>query len=273
LIADLLDAPGKARIYTKLDLWHTYHLLRIAPGDESKTAFCTCYSSYQFRVVPEGLTNVPAAFQRFLNMVFADLLDVTVIVYLDDILVYSDDPADHTAHVREVLHQLREAGLYCKLPKCEFSVTTTEYLGYILSPDGFWMALDKISAVVEWPVPQKVKDIQSFLGFCNFYRRFIFDYAAITVPLTRLTRKNIIWVWTDECQLAFDTLKQAFTEAPVLHIGFPAGRLLSNLTFPTTPSLSFSPLLATTVKFTRLCFGPGPCSWPNSTTTHTTRNC
>jgi hypothetical protein len=183
LIADLLDAPGKARIYTKLDLWHAYHLLRIAPGDKPKTAFRTRYGSYQFRVVPEGLTNAPAAFQRFLNTVFANLLDVTVIVYLDDILVYSDDPADHTAHVREVLRRLCESGLYCKLPKCEFDVTTTEYLGYILSPDGFRMAPDKISSVVKWLIPRKVKDVQSFLGFCNFYRRFIHDYAAITVPL------------------------------------------------------------------------------------------
>jgi hypothetical protein len=134
LIADLLDVPGKARIYTKLDLQHAHHPLWIVSSDESKTAFHTCYGSYQFQVVPEGLTNALAAFQCFLNTNFADLLDVTIIVCLDDILVYSDDPADHTAHVQEVLHWLHEAGLYCKLPKCEFSVTTTEYLGYILLP-------------------------------------------------------------------------------------------------------------------------------------------
>jgi hypothetical protein len=126
-----------------------------------------------FRVVPEGLTNMPAAFQCFLNTIFADPLDVNVIVYLDDILVYSDNPAQHTAHVREVLCQLREAGLYCKLPKCEFSITTCKYLGYMLSPDSFRMALDKIAVVVDWPTPRKARDIQSFLGFCNFYHRFI----------------------------------------------------------------------------------------------------
>ena len=200
LIADLLNAPGRARIYTKLDLRHAYHLLRIAPGDEPKTAFHTRYGSYEFRVVPEGLTNAPAAFQRFLNGLFADLLDVNVIVYLDDILVYSDDPAQHTAHVREVLRRLCEAGLYCKLPKCEFSVTTCEYLGYILSPDGFRMSPEKIAAVVDWPTPRKVKDIQSFLGFCNFYRRFIDKYSDITIPLTRLTRSNIKWDWSAACQ-------------------------------------------------------------------------
>ena len=216
LIADLLDAPGKARIYTKLDLRHAYHLLRISPGDEWKTAFRSRYGSYEFRVVPEGLTNAPSAFQRFLNHIFADLLDVTVVVYLDDILIYSDNPADHTKHVREVLRRLRAAGLYCKLPKCEFSVTTCEYLGYILSPDGFRMSPDKISAITDWPVPRKVKDIQSFLGFCNFYRRFIYGYSGITIPLTRLTRSNIRWDWSSSCQDAFDTLKQAFFKAPVL---------------------------------------------------------
>ena len=221
LISDLLDAPGKARIYTKLDLRHAYHLLRIAPGDEPKTAFRTRYGSYQFRVVPEGLTNAPAAFQRFLNTLFADLLDVYVVVYLDDILIYSDDESKHSGHVREVLKRLREAGLYCKLPKCEFSVTTCEYLGYILSPDGFRMSTEKVSAITDWPTPWKVKDVQLFLGFCNFYRRFIWNYSAITVPITRLTRSNVKWVWSTDCQTAFETLKRAFTEAPVLHHWIP----------------------------------------------------
>ena len=221
LIADLLDAPGKARIYTKLDLRHAYHLLRIAEGDEPKTAFRTRYGSFEFRVVPFGLTNAPAAFQRFLNDIFADLLDVYVIVYLDDILIYSDDKENHTKHVREVLRRLREAGLYCNLPKCEFGVDTTEYLGYILTPEGFKMSPAKVSAIVDWPVPRKVKDIQSFLGFCNFYRRFIWNYSDITIPMTRLTHANIKWNWSDECQQSFETLKRAFTEAPILHHWVP----------------------------------------------------
>ncbi|KAF7358286.1 hypothetical protein MVEN_00877900 [Mycena venus] len=225
LIADLLDAPGKACIYTKLDLRHAYHLLRIAPGDEPKTAFRTCYGSYHFQVVLEGLTNAPAAFQRFLNSIFANLLDVNVIVYLDDILVYSDDPSQHMAHVREVLRWLREAGLYCKLPKCEFTVTTCEYLGYILLPDGFRMVPEKISAVLDWPVPRKIKDIQSFLGFYNFYCRFIWNYSDITIPLTRLTQSNVLWDWSATCQKAFNTLKKAFTEAPVLSHWIPGRQI------------------------------------------------
>ena len=153
------------------------------------------------------------------------MLDVNVIVYLDDILVYSDNLAQHTAHVREVLCRLRESGLYCKLPKCEFSVTTCEYLGYILSPDGFRMSPEKIATVVDWPMPRKVKDIQSFLGFCNFYCRFIDKYSDITIPLTRLTRSNIKWDWSAACQTAFDTLKTAFTEAPVLSHWIPGRQI------------------------------------------------
>ncbi len=216
LISDLLDAPKKAKLYTKLDLRHAYHLVRIAEGDEWKTAFRTRYGSYEWKVVPEGLTNAPAAFQRFVNEVFADLLDVYVIVYLDDVLIYSDDPESHRDHVREVLRRLRLHGLFCNPAKCEFGVDTVEYLGYILSPDGLTMSEDKVKAIVEWPVPRKVKDVQSFLGFANFYRRFIYNYSDIVVPLTRLTRKNTEWLWTTACQEAFEKLKWAFTHAPIL---------------------------------------------------------
>ena len=225
LIADLLDAPAKARIYTKLDLRHAYHLLRVAPGFEHKTAFRTRYGSYEWRVVPEGLTNAPSAFQRFVNSIFSDMLDVCVVVYLDDILIYSNDPSEHKRNVREVLRRLRDNGLYCKLPKCEFDVTTCEYLGFILSPDGFRMASDKVQTIQDWPTPRKVKDVQAFLGFCNFYRRFIPSYSDITIPLTRLTRASARWDWTTPCQEAFDTLKAAFLSAPVLHHYIPGRQI------------------------------------------------
>ena len=216
LISDLLDAPKKAKIYTKLDLAHAYHLVRIADGDEWKTTFRTRYGSFEWLVMPFGLTNAPAAFQRFVNDIFADLLDVCVIVYLDDILIYSDDPTAHEEHVKEVLRRLRKHKLFCNPAKCEFGIDTVEYLGYILSPDGLSMAEDKIKAIIDWPTPRKVKDIQSFLGFANFYRRFIHNYSDIVVPMNRLTRKDTPWVWTSECQDSFDTLKHAFTHAPIL---------------------------------------------------------
>jgi Reverse transcriptase (RNA-dependent DNA polymerase)/RNase H-like domain found in reverse transcriptase len=216
MINDLLATAGKARIYTTIDLRHAYHLVRITEGDEWKTAFRTRYGSFEWLVMPFGLTNAPAAFQRFMNDIFSDLLDVNVIVYLDDILIFSDDPADHTKHVREVFRRLRLNELYARPDKCFFSKDTVEYLGFILSKDGLTMDSRKVQVIMDWPEPRKVKDVQSFLGFANFYRRFIFGYSDIVVPLTRLTRKDVKWNFTDDARKSFNTLKHAFTSAPVL---------------------------------------------------------
>jgi len=215
LISDLLDSPRKARIYTKIDLRHAYHLIRIAEGDEWKTTFCTRYGAFKWSVMPFGLTNAPAAFQHFMNDVFSDLLDVCVVVYLDDILIYSDDITQHRSHVKEVLKRLRKAGLYIKAEKSEFYSDSVKYLGYVLSLAGLTMSDAKVKTIQEWPEPKKVKDIQSFLGFANFYRRFIFNYSDIVIPLTRLTRKDTPWNFNENCRKAFNTLKQAFTTAPV----------------------------------------------------------
>ena len=179
-------------------------------------AFRTHYGSFEWLVMPFGLTNAPASFQRFMNDIFADLLDVCVIIYLDDILIYSDNLAEHKKHVREVLKRLRQHGLYARPDKCDWHKDTVEYLGYILSPDGLTMDKAKIQTILDWPEPRKVKDIQSFLGFANFYRRFIRNYSSITVPLTRLTRKDTPWNFTPACCEAFNSLKAAFTTAPIL---------------------------------------------------------
>ena len=215
-ISDLLSTAGKARIYTTLDLRHAYHLVRIAEGDEWKTAFRTRYGSFEWLVMPFRLTNAPAAFQRFMNDIFSDHLDVSVTIYLDDILIYSDNPADHKQHVREVLRRLRKHGLYARPDKCHFSTDTVEYLGFILSKEGLKMDQSKVQTIQDWPEPRKVKDIQSFLGFANFYWRFISGYSDIVVPLTRLTRKGTPWNFMDQARSAFKRLKSGFTSAPVL---------------------------------------------------------
>ena len=141
--------------------------------------------------MPFGLTNAPSMFQRFMNDTFSDLLDVHVIIYLDNILIYSDNPADHRKHVHEVLHCLCANGLYARLDKCRFSSDTIEYLGFILTKDGLKMDPSKVQTIQDWPEPRKVKDIQSFLGFANFYQRFISDYSDIVIPLTQLTCKGM----------------------------------------------------------------------------------
>jgi len=166
--------------------------------------------------MPFRLSNAPAAFQHFMNNVFSDLLDVCVVVYLDDILIYSDDIMQYQSHIKEILKRLRKAGLYAKAEKCEFHSDSVEYLGYVLSPSGLTMSDAKVKTIQEWPEPKKVKDIQSFLGFANFYRCFIFNYSDIVIPLTRLTRKDTPWNFDDKCRKAFDILKQAFTSAPIL---------------------------------------------------------
>ena len=215
-ISDLLSTASKARIYTTIDLRHTYHLVQITDGDEWKTAFRTRYSSFEWLVMPFGLTNAPAAFQRFMNDIFSDLLDVHVIIYLNDILIYSDDPAQHTEHVCEVLRRLHKHGLFARPDKCHFSADTIEYLGFILTKDGLKMDSAKVQIIQDWPEPHKLKDIQSFLGFANFYRRFISDYSDIVVPLTQLTHKGTPWNFTNAARKSFEALKSAFTTAPIL---------------------------------------------------------
>ena len=182
LISDLLDSLCKACIYTKIDLRHAYHLVHIAEGDKWKTAFRTRYGAFKWSVMLFGLTNTPTAFQRFMNDVFSNLLDVCIVVYLDDILIYSDNITQHRKHVKEVLKRLQKAGLYAKTEKCEFHLNSIEYLGYVLSPYGLTMSDAKVKTIQEWPEPRKVKDIQSFLGFANFYRCFIFNYSDIVIP-------------------------------------------------------------------------------------------
>src|SRR5882724_682037 len=216
LISDLLDAPRKARVYTKIDLWHTYHLVQISPGDEWKTAFQTHYGSFEWLVMPEGLTNALTAFQRFMNDIFVDMINIIVIIYLDDILTYSDNISEHKLHIREVLRRLHANGLFACADKYEFHVTSCKYLGYMLSPEGLTMAPYKVQIIQDWLEPRKVKDIQSFLGFANFYHRFIYGYSEITVLLTHLTCKGTPWHCSDECHSAFEALKKAFTTALVL---------------------------------------------------------
>src|SRR5882724_8214975 len=129
--------------------------------------------------MPEGLTNAPAAFQQFMNDIFADMIDVIVIIYVDNILIYSDNIYEHKVHVKEVLCRLHANGLFARADKCEFHVTSCEYFRYMLSPQGLTMAPYKVQIIQDWPIPRKVKDIQSFLGFANFYHRFIYGYSEI----------------------------------------------------------------------------------------------
>lgn len=222
LISNLLDQLASARIYSKIDLRGAYNLVRIKPGDEWKTAFRTRYGHFEYTVMPFGLTNAPAIFQHLMNDVFREYLDVFVVIYLDDILVFSGTQEDHDRHVKLVLEKLRSSGLYAKLEKCEFDRKQVEFLGYIVSTDGLKMDPRKVSTVLTWARPTSPKDIQCFLGFANFYRHFIKDFSRLAAPLQKLTHKNNRFEWSESTEKAFTSLKQAFTSAPILTYADPA---------------------------------------------------
>ncbi|KAJ1584936.1 hypothetical protein NDA15_001081 [Ustilago hordei] len=219
LIEEQLFLLRKARIYTKLDLRAAYNLIRIAKGDEWKTAFGTQLGLYEYLVMPFGLANAPAHFQSFINDIFRDIIGIYVVVYLDDFLIFSDTEEAHVKHVTEVLTRLRSNRLFAKLSKCEFHTKTVEFLGYIIKLMGIEMDPEKVHTVKEWPMPESIHDIQRFLGFANFYRRFIAHFARIAKPLTSLV-KPIEWFkkfeLPEEAQQAFHKLIQAFTSAGVL---------------------------------------------------------
>ena len=170
LIPNLLDRLWDSNIFTKIDLRGAYNLIHITPGDEWKTAFCTCYSSFNFLVMHFSLTNAPATFQRFMNSVFADVLDKYIVVYLDNILIFSKNPEEHQDNMRDILAHLRKHNLFTKPEKCEFSVDTTEFLSFVISPSGISMAQSKVDSILKWPAPKTVKQVQSFLGFASFYQ-------------------------------------------------------------------------------------------------------
>ncbi|QRW21852.1 Retrotransposable element Tf2 protein [Rhizoctonia solani] len=185
-------------------------------GDKWKTAFRTKYGLYKSLVMTFGLTNTPTAFQHFMNKLFKDLLDICVIIYLDDILIYSKTDINHTKHVHEVLCQLMENWLFCKASKCTFHVTSVEYLGIIVLDKGFSLDKLKIQVVQEWPIPTKVKEVQSFLGFANFLHWFVANFSHMARPLHNLVKKDTPWVWGTKEQELFQGLKDAITNAPVL---------------------------------------------------------
>jgi hypothetical protein len=216
LISETLDRLHTAKIYTKLDMRGAYNLVRISKGDEWKTAFRTRYGHFQFRVMPFGLCNAPATFQAFVNDTLREYLDKFLVVYLDDILIYSSTPEEHTQHVKLVLEKLQNARLSLKLEKCEFNVQKVEFLGFIITPDGIAMDPSKVEAIKNWPVPKNVHDIQVFTGLTNFYRRFIKDYSKKCVPLTDLLKKDMPFDWTPAADSAFHQLISAIISNPIL---------------------------------------------------------
>src|SRR5258706_10057838 len=187
-IEETLNQIHRARYFTKLDLRRYFHQIRIHQGDEWKTAFRSRYGLFEFLVMPFGLTNAPATTLRYMNDTLREYLDQFCVVYIDNILIYSKNKKDHREQVRKVLAKLKEAGLYIKPEKCEFNVEKITFLGFVISPDGIEMDPVKISAIVDWQSPTSIKDVQCFLGFANFYQRFIYKYSNLCQPMFNLLR-------------------------------------------------------------------------------------
>src|SRR5208282_3751563 len=216
LLDETLARMGNARIFTKLDIRQAFHRIHMHPDSEDLTTFRTRYGTYKCKVMPFGLTNGPATWQRFMNDTLFDHLDDFCTAYLDDIMIYSKNEQEHEEHVQKVLDRLRSAGLQADIRKSEFHVTRTKYLGFIISTDGIEADPEKTAVISQWQPPRTVRGIQSFLGFCNFYRRFIQGYSQIARPLNRLVRKDQPFNFDKNCWDAFETLKERLISAPVL---------------------------------------------------------
>lgn len=217
LISELQDRVAGARFFTKLDLKNGFNLIRIKPGDEWKTAFRCRYGLFEFSVMHFGMMNAPATFQAMMNGVLSDLIDQGVLVYVDDILIYASTIQEHDRVVLEVLRRLKKNGLAINPKKCTWAVEEIEYLGYIISAHGIQMSKEKVDCVLNWKEPTCLRDTQSFVGFANFYRRFIKNFSSIARSLTSsLKLEAKAWSWTPPMKDAFLRLKDAFTTAPIL---------------------------------------------------------
>ena len=214
----LLDELAGAKWFTKLDFRSGYHQIRVAPGDEYKTAFRTHSGLYEFTVMSFCLTNAPPSFQSIMNKVFAPLLRHSVLIFMDDILIYSATLEEHILHLQQVLEIIQDNQFYIKLSKCIFAQQQLEYLGHLVTSQGVATKPSKIQAVAQWPTPSTIKQLRGFLGLTGYYRRFNKQYGMISHPLTQLLKKGVSFQWTQQCQEAFDLLKQALVQAPLLTV-------------------------------------------------------
>ncbi|GJT72512.1 putative nucleotidyltransferase, ribonuclease H [Tanacetum coccineum] len=215
-IDDLFDQLQGSQFFSKIDLRSGYHQLRVHEDDIPKTAFRTRYGHFEFTVMPFGLTNAPAIFMDLMNRVCRPYLDKFVIVFIDDILIYSKTQEEHVEHLRLVLELLKKEKLYAKFSKCEFWLREVQFLGHVINGNGIHVDPSKIEAVKNWKAPRTPTEVRSFLGLAGYYRRFIENFSKIAKSLTILTKKSKTFDWGEEQELAFQTLKDKLCNVPVL---------------------------------------------------------
>jgi hypothetical protein len=212
----LFDQLTGARVFSKIDLRSGYHQIRIRPEDIPKTAFAMRYGLFEYLVMSFGLTNAHAHFIYLMNLVFMPELDKFVVVFIDDILIYSKDEEEHAQHLRIVLTRLREHQLYAKFSKCAFWQEEIQFLGHVLSAKGIAVDPSKVKDILEWKPPTTLHQVRSFLGLAGYYRRFIPDFSKLVKPITSLLKNDIKFNWYSKCNEAFEQLKVLLTTAPVL---------------------------------------------------------
>ncbi|GJW25921.1 putative reverse transcriptase domain-containing protein [Tanacetum coccineum] len=210
------DLSECSSVYSKIDLRSGNHQLRVKDEDIPKTAFRTRYGQYEFQVMPFGLTNAPAVFMDLMNRVCKPYLDKFVIVFIDDILIYSRNKEEHANQVRIILELLKKEKLYAKFSKCYFWIRIMRFLGHLIDSQGLHVDPAKIEAAKNWTSPTTPIEIRQFLGLVSYYRRFIKDFSKIAKSLTELTQKNNKYIWGEDQELAFQLLKQKLCEAPIL---------------------------------------------------------
>ena len=219
-IDDLLDELGKAKFFSTLDLASGFWQIRVHDNSQEKTAFATPFGSFEFRVMPFGLKNAPSVFQRLMQQVLSGVNPENgpsfVAAYIDDLLIFSVSLQEHLDHLRKVIHRLREVGLKVNPGKCQFTRREVEYLGHIITPEGLKPNNKLVEAVRDYSPPKTVQQLRRFLGLASYYRRFVNQFAKVVEPLHRLTCKNVVFEWSQECQAAFQGLKKKLVTPPVL---------------------------------------------------------
>ena len=213
---DMFDELHGSCIFSKIDLKSGYHQIRMKEGDEWKTAFKTKYGLYEWLVMPFGLTNAPSTFMRLMNHVLPAFIGKFVVVYFDDILIYSKNLDDHLIHLKYVLDVLRKERLFANLKKCTFCTDKLVFLGFVVSARGIQVDEEKVRAIQDWPCPTSVSKVRSFHGLASFYRRFVKDFSSIAAPITEVIKKDVGFKWGEEQEKAFQVIKEKLTHAPLL---------------------------------------------------------
>jgi hypothetical protein len=214
----MLDELSGSTIFNKIDLRSGYHQIRMKLGDEWKTAFKTKFGLYEWLVMPFGLTNAPSTFMRLMNEVLRSFIGKFVVVYFDNILIYSKSLDEHIEHLRAAFGALREARLFTNLEKCTFCTDRVTFVGYVVTPQGIEVDEVKIEAIKSWPIPATLTQLRSFLSLAGFYRCFMGDFSTIAAPLNNLTKKGVPFYWGAAQEHSFNTLINKLTHAPLLQL-------------------------------------------------------